>query len=73
MPAHIPTHRAASPEALEAARYVTEMAAQLEAIASKAGLDLLAYFVGMAREEGDLLIRGNARLDRSAADLEPLS
>ena len=44
-------------EALDVARYVTDLAAQLEAMAIASNLDLLAYFLGMARAEGDLYVR----------------
>ncbi len=44
-------------EALDVARYVTDLAAQLEAMAIASHLDLLAYFLGMARAEGDLYVR----------------
>jgi hypothetical protein len=48
-------------EALDVARYVTDMTAQLEAMAVAARLDLLAYFLGMAKAEGDMFVRGNAQ------------
>ncbi len=47
----------ASREALDVAAYVSDMAAQLEAMALSARLDLLAYFLGMARSEADLFAR----------------
>jgi hypothetical protein len=50
----------ATREALEVAGYVSDMTAQLEAMALAAGLDLLAYFLGMARSEADLFVRTNA-------------
>jgi hypothetical protein len=37
----------------------------LEAMAVAARLDLLAYFLGMARAESDLFVRGNAQADGS--------
>ncbi len=48
---------------LEVARYVTDMIAQLEAMAVAARLDLLAYFLSMAKAEGVLYVRGNAQAD----------
>ena len=56
------THRApipgeASREALDIARYVEEMTAQLEAMAAAADLDLLAYFLGMAKAEAGMFLR----------------
>jgi hypothetical protein len=46
-------------EALDVARYITEMTAQLEAMSIAARLDLLAYFLGMARAESELFVRTN--------------
>ena len=47
--------KTASPaETLEIARYIAEMAAQLAHMASAADFELLAYFLDMARIEGDL-------------------
>jgi len=63
-PAEILSHRVAPREALEVARYVTHMTAQLEKMAVAAGLDLLAYFLGMVKAEGDLSGRGDAQADR---------
>ncbi len=45
-------------EALEVARYVTGMAAQLQRMAIKARLENLAYFLGMVKAEGGLLVSG---------------
>ena len=42
------------------ARYVTEMAAQLEAMAIAARLDLPAYFLGIVRVEPELFIQTEA-------------
>jgi hypothetical protein len=39
------------------------MSAQLEAMAIAARLDLLAYFLGMAKAEGDLFLRTHAGSD----------
>jgi hypothetical protein len=50
----------ASEEALDVARYVTDMTSQLEAMAIAARLDLLAYFLGMAKAEGEFFVRRNA-------------
>lgn len=49
----------ATREALDVAGYVHDMTAQLEAMAIAANLDLLAYFLGMARSEADLFVRTN--------------
>jgi hypothetical protein len=47
-------------EALDVAEYVSDVAAQIEAMALAAGLELLAYFLGMARSEADLFVRTNS-------------
>ncbi len=47
-------------EGLDVARYISEMTTQFEAMAIAARLDLLAYFLGMARAESELFIRTNA-------------
>jgi hypothetical protein len=65
--AEIPS-RVAPREAFDVARYVTDMAAQLEAMAIAARLDLLAYFLGMAKAEGDLFLRTHAGADGAGGD-----
>jgi hypothetical protein len=52
-----PSHRAVTREVLDVARYITDVTAQLEALAIAAHLDLLAYFLGMAKAESDILVR----------------
>jgi hypothetical protein len=52
--------RPTTQESLDVARYVTDMAAQLEAMAIASHLDLLAYFLGMAKSESELFVRTNA-------------
>ena len=47
----------ATREALDIALYVADMTAQLEAMAAVANLDLLAYFLGMAKAEAELFLR----------------
>ncbi len=47
----------ATREALDIALYVVDMTAQLEAMAAAVDLDLLAYFLGMARAEAELFLR----------------
>jgi len=66
--AEIPSQHVAPREALDLALYVTDMTAQLEAMAVAAGLDVLAYFLGMAKAEADLYVRGNAQADGSEED-----
>jgi hypothetical protein len=60
-------------EALDVANYITDMTAQLEAMAIAARLDLLAYFLGMAKAESELFVRTNAVAEAEAdseADVE---
>jgi hypothetical protein len=59
----------ATREALDVAAYVSDMTAQLEAMALAGGLDLLAYFLGMARSEADLFVRTNTVSE--AGDVAP--
>jgi len=47
-------------EAIAVARYIADMSGQLESMASAAHLDLLAYFLAMARAEGEASVRANA-------------
>ena len=47
----------ATREALDIARYVADMSAQLEAMSAAVDLDLLAYFLGMAKAEAELFLR----------------
>lgn len=63
MGAEIPSHYAARPEPLEVVSFVADMTAQLEAIATAAGLDLLAYFLSMATAEADVFGRSRAQAD----------
>ena len=63
-----PSHHFAPREALEVARYATIMTIQLEAMAVAARLDFLAYFLGMARAQCDLFVRGSAQADGSRVE-----
>jgi hypothetical protein len=58
-------------EALDVARYITDMTAQLEAMAIAARLDLLAYFLGMAKAESEIYVRTSAVVEAERADEEP--
>ena len=60
----------ATRDALDIARYVADMAAQLEAMSSAVDLDLLAYFLGMAKAEAELFVRTTAEPDPTIPDLE---
>jgi hypothetical protein len=55
--AHDPSHRAVTREVLDVARCITDVTAQLEALAIAADLDRLAYFLGMARAESETSVR----------------
>jgi len=55
-------------EALDVARYITDMTAQLEAMAVAARLDLLAYFLGMAKAESEIYVRTNALAEVERAE-----
>jgi hypothetical protein len=46
------------------------MTAQLEAMAIAARLDLLAYFLGMARAESEIYVRTNAVAEAERVDEE---
>ncbi len=61
-----PSRGVATQEALDIAHYITDMTGQLEAMAVAARLDLLAYFLGMAKAESELFVRTNA-----VAETEP--
>ena len=64
-------HGVVTREALDVARYITDMTAQLEAMAIAARLDLLAYFLGMAKAESEIFVRTNAVAEAERADEEP--
>lgn len=49
------------------AGYIADMTAQLESMATASGLDLLAYFLAMARSEGEAAARGEAPVEREDA------
>jgi hypothetical protein len=51
------------------ASYIADMTAQLEAMATAAGLDLLAYFLAMARAEGEAASQPAA--DAASKDAPP--
>jgi hypothetical protein len=53
----------ATREALDIARYAADMTAQLEAMSAAVDLDLLAYFLAMAKAEAELFLRTNAEAE----------
>ena len=69
--ANDPSHGAATREALDVARYITDMTAQLEAMAIAGRLDLLAYFLGMAKAESEIYVRTNAVAEAERANEKP--
>ena len=52
-----PSNGAVTREELDAARYIADMTAKLEAVASAARLDRLVYFLGMAKVESEIFVR----------------
>jgi hypothetical protein len=44
-------------EALDVARYIAGMTAELEAVANAAHLDRLVYFLAMAKAESEIFVR----------------
>jgi len=60
-------------QSLDVARYVSEMAAQLEAMANAVRLDLLAYFLGMAKAESELFVRTNASDQNETGERESVT
>lgn len=64
-----PSRGVVAQEALDVAHYITDMTAQLEAMAVAARLELLAYFLGMAKAESELFVRINA-VAKAEADVE---
>jgi hypothetical protein len=67
-----PSGAAVTREALDVARYITDMTTQLEAMAIAARLDLLAYFLGMAKAESEIYVRTNAVAEAERLGEEPL-
>ena len=55
-------------EALDAARYIIDMTAQLEAAAITAHLGRLAYFLGMAKLESEIFVRTYFALEAERAE-----
>jgi hypothetical protein len=51
-------------DAAAIASYIADMTAQLESMATAAHLDLLGYFLAMARAEGEAAARGGAAGER---------
>jgi hypothetical protein len=73
--ADIPSHRAVLWEARDVAVYLTDFAAQLEAMSAAVGLDSLAYLYGMAKAEGLRMARTAQGDEQPAEDpgrLEPI-
>src|ERR1700722_12336606 len=70
-----PPQGAVTREELDAARYIADMTAKLEGVASAARLDRLVYFLGMAKVESEIFVRvhgaerAEAESDESAVGL----
>jgi hypothetical protein len=64
-----PSHRAVTREVLDVARYITDVTAQLEALAITAHLYRLAYPLGMAKVESERIVRTNSTLLSAWASL----
>ena len=58
-------------ESRDVVRYVTNMTARMEKMAASVGLEALAYFLGLAKAEGELLVHRMAQSERSV-DTEPI-
>lgn len=62
--------RSTGAETHDVALYVADMAAQLETMAQAAGLDLVAYFLSMARIECDGHVRAKPSADEPASSVD---
>jgi hypothetical protein len=51
------SHGAVTREEVDAARYIADMTAKLEAVAIAARLDRLVYFLGMVKAESETFVR----------------
>jgi hypothetical protein len=58
-------------EAVDVARYIIDMTARLEAMAIASGLDRLAYFLGMANAESEILVRATEVIEAERGEEEP--
>jgi hypothetical protein len=67
-----PSHEAVTREVLDVARDIAGMTAQLEAMAIAAQLDRLAYFLGMAKAEIEILVRVSGVPESERAEDESL-
>ena len=56
-------------ESIETARYVAEMLKKLEEMATSTGLDVVAYYLAMARGQAELMPRANPSENGSASEL----
>jgi hypothetical protein len=66
-----PSHGAVTREVLDVAGYITDVTAQLEALAIAAHLDRLTYFLGMAKAESEILVRVSGVPEAERAEDEP--
>jgi hypothetical protein len=62
---------AVTPQTLDIVRYIADMTAQLESMAISGHFDMLAYFLGMAKAESELLVRTSPGEDVSLPEAVP--
>jgi hypothetical protein len=60
---------AVTPQTLDIVRYIADMTAQLEGMAIAGHFDMLAYFLGMAKAESELLVRTNPPEDSAPPEI----
>jgi hypothetical protein len=60
--AHHPT------KSIQTARYVAEILKKLEEMATSTGLDVVAYYLALARAEAELMPRANPSENGSASE-----
>jgi hypothetical protein len=68
-----PSYETVAPEALDVARYITDMTARLEAAAIAARLDRLAYFLRMANAESEIFVRINGVPEHGRESRRPIT
>ena len=67
-PAPRPPAARVTAQTLDVVQYIADMTAQLEGMAVAAHFDMLAYFLGMAKAESELLVRTSPGHDPSPAE-----
>jgi len=64
------SHGAVTREELDAARYIADITAKLEAVAIAAGLDRLVYFLAMVKAESETFVRTHDAPEAERAEEE---